>query len=540
MGKRLRKKTGGENRYAEKSKTPENAGDFATKSEVTEVKQGIDVLSGEIKTVGESVTALLESIKGSEKTPAQQQEMTEKQLADAQEINKRPNRAVPVFGEHTTKIGEDFLIKGITPLTPRDEAQKTFYTALKSPTDDGNMIEFQTRCDRMKMKCDLLKKAPHQLREFQGFQEFLEKTGFDNVVKVITTSTTSDFVPEGWSNEVQKYYYLALKVAALFNEFPMPQNPFRWDILGRPAAKRRAEPTASARGTNEVDAENPIQQVVTFDAEVLTVRVDLTEEFTEDAIDTYYDTLSREVIPEALAEGVESAIVNGDIRTTTNHQDDTGKAATDPETAWDGLRRHALLRSATVDVTADSGQFNYGRLTEVIGKGGKYLLSPADTAWVCDTSSYTKILNFSEVTTIDNFAMNATNVQGAVMMLMGRPLVVTEHLPLVNDSGVVSATAADNTRGTTLLVNRRQYRLGNIPRESVEMLWDPLTRFYYIVSTCRKDFQAMQAHEAGYTPACDDTQGITGINNGNRFRFCVSFVIRNQSLLGIGGRRCRP
>ena len=157
--------------------------------------------------------------------------------------------------------------------------------------------------------------------------------------------------------------------------------------------------------------------------------------------------------------------------------------------------------AATVDVTESSGTFNYGRLTELIGVGKKYLLSPADSAWVCDTEAYTQILNFTEVTTIDNFGLNATNVQGAVMMLMGRPLVVSEHIPLVHDDGAVDSTATNNVHGTCLLVNRKQYRMGNIPREGVDMFFDPLTRFHYIVSTCRKDFQAMQPHVAGYTPS---------------------------------------
>ena len=475
---------------------------YASKYELAEVKQGIDALTGSVQTVADTLNGLKESLKGADKSPGQRREIIERQLSHSTTITSRPNRAIPVFGEHTSKVGADFLIKGITPNMPLDEAQKTFYTALKSPTDDEAMLELQTRCDRIKMKCDLLKKQPHQLQEFAGFQSFLEKSGFEDVIKIIGTSTTTNFVPEGWSNEVQKYYYLALKVAALFNEFTMPQNPFNWDILGRPAAKLRAEPTASARGTaaNEVVATNPVQGVVTFTAKVITVRVDLTEEFTEDAIDTYYDTLSREVIPEALAEGVEKAIINGD--TSATHQDD-GIAATDPESAWNGLRRDALRHSsaATVDVTESSGTFNYGRLTELIGVGKKYLLSPGDTAWICDFEAYTQILNFTEVTTIDNFAMNATNVQGAMMMLMGRPLIVSEHLPLVHDDGVVDSTATNNVHGTCLLVNRKQYRMGNIPREGVEMLWDPLTRFFYIISTCRKDFQAMQPSALGYTPA---------------------------------------
>ena len=149
-------------------------------------------------------------MKGANKTGGQRREIIERQLADATTITDRPNRAIPVVGEHTTKVGADFLIKGITPDMPREEANKTFYKALKSPTDSEAMAELQTRCDRMKMKCELLKKQPHQLLEYEGFESFLEKTGFEGVIhKIVGTGTTTNFVPEGWSNEVQKYYYLS-------------------------------------------------------------------------------------------------------------------------------------------------------------------------------------------------------------------------------------------------------------------------------------------------------------------------------------------
>ena len=493
--------------------------EFATKTELEEVKAGLgevkqsmETMTSEFTTVGESVSALVESLKGSEKTPAEKKEMAERQLADVTEIEEkqRRNRPIPIFGDNTVKVGEDFLIKGVTPEVPYEEAQRNFYKALKSPTDDANLIEFQTRCDRMKLKCQMLNKKPYELKEYREWQSFLEKTGYDEIVKLVTTSTTTDFVPEGWSNQIERYYYLALKATMLFSEFTMPHNPFRWDILGRPTAHRRAEPATNQRGTagDEITASNPAQGVVTFDAEVLTVRVDLTEEFVEDSVDMYWEVLANEMLPEGLAEGMESAVLNGDTRTATNHQDDTGKTATDPETAWDGLRRHALRRSATVDNEASSGAFDYGRLTEMINAGGKYLINASETAWVVDTQNYTKILGFDEVKTIDNFGQMATNVQGAVMMLMGRPVVVSEHIALANDSGVVSATTADNTHGTLLLVNTKQFRIGNIPREgATQVLFDGLTRGYYFTLTCRKDFQAMQPHVAGYTPAAMSIKG---------------------------------
>ena len=515
---RIKKKSGdpseSEQEHEDPTETEENA-EFATKTELAEVKQGLDAvktgvqtLTTEFETVGQSVAALVESLKGSEKTPAQKKEMAEAQLEDAQEINKkRRGRAIPIYGDESVKIGEDFLIKGVTPELPRKEAKENFYTALKSDTDDANLIEFQTRCDRIKMKCELLNKRPYELEEFVEWQDFLEKTGFDDVVKLISLSTTTDFVPEGWSNQIEKYYYLNLKVADLFNEFPMPHSPFRWDILGRPEAKYHGETPASARGAaaNEIDADDPDQGVVTFTARKLTVRVDLTEEFVEDSVDMYYNVLSQEMIPEGMAEGVEIATLNGDRDGT--HQDN-GITATSPASAWDGLRKMATERTATQDVTADSGSFNYGRLADLIEKGGKYLLNPMDTAWICNIGAYTEILDFNEVKTVDNFGQMATNVKGAVMMLMGRPLIVSEHIPLVGDDGFVSATVADNVHDTLLLVNKKQFRCGNRPvGNASEVLFDPLTRVYYFTLVMRKDFQSMQPRVAGYTPVSMTLKG---------------------------------
>ena len=515
---RIKKQKAGDTPEEEQGGTPEpkTSVEFATKTELEEVKAGLgevkkgqEVLTTEIKTVGESIAALVSSFKGSEKTPAEKKEMAERQLADATEIEEkqRRSRAIPIFGDNTAKVGEDFLIKGVTPDIPRKEAQANFIKALKSPTDDANLAEFQVRCDRVKMKCELLGKKPYELEEYQEWQDFLEKTGYDEIVKVITTSSTTDYIPEGWSNQIEKYYYLELKVAALFNEFDMPTRQFTWDLLGRPEAKYRAEQTASLRGTaaNEVVATDPVQGVVQFTAKKLTVRVDVTDEFVEDSIDMYYDTLSQETIPEAMAEGVENGMLNGDSDGT--HQD-SGTTATDTASAWNGLRKRAIERTATVDVTANSGSFNYGRLTEVIAQGGKYLLNPGDTAWICSIDAYTEILNFDEVKTVDNFGDMATNVQGAVMMLMGRPLIVSEHIPKVHDDGTVDATAANNVHDTLLLVNKKQFRCGRRPRaEMTEVAYDPQTQFYYFIATIRKDFQAMEPIGAGYTPVAQTLKG---------------------------------
>ena len=87
----------------------------------------------------------------------------------------------------------------------------------------------------------------------------------------------------------------------------------------------------------------------------------ITEEFREDALMEYLPTLTEEVIPMALAQGLESTLINGDTRTT--HQDD-GHTTADVRDLFDGIRRIALERAATIN----AGTYNFGVFSKVARK----------------------------------------------------------------------------------------------------------------------------------------------------------------------------
>ena len=52
---------------------------FASKYEVAEIQRGVDALTGKIETVSESVNALVESLKGANKTGGERREIIQRQ-----------------------------------------------------------------------------------------------------------------------------------------------------------------------------------------------------------------------------------------------------------------------------------------------------------------------------------------------------------------------------------------------------------------------------------------------------------------------------
>ena len=128
------------------------------------------------------------------------------------------------------------------------------------------------------------------------------------------------------------------------------------------------------------------------------VPVIITEEFSEDMLMAYMPTLIQEVIPGAMAEGLESMLINGDSEGT--HQDN-GITNDDVESITDGLRKIAIAAGATVDLST----YNFSSFSKVLRKGGKWTVKPRDGAWIMSNSAYTQCIDFDQVKTLDKMSM---------------------------------------------------------------------------------------------------------------------------------------
>jgi HK97 family phage major capsid protein len=178
----------------------------------------------------------------------------------------------------------------------------------------------------------------------------------------------------------------------------------------------------------------------------------------------------RSGIVRAVAEAVEETVINGDIAGTQ----DAGTASNSAVKVSNGLRKTGLGK-ATVDFTGAAlteDEF-LAKITEMQLAGGVYLdqraVNRGDVVLVIDQHMYGKIRNFNSFKTLDVAGRLATLFGGKIDSVFGIPLVVTSLLPVVNASGVVDATSANNTLSTCVMANIMTCRLsfnGNVISES--------------------------------------------------------------------------
>ena len=494
MGTKIKRK-GGNNPYREKSDVqPQGESEFVTQDDLntalTPIQQGMT-------TIVDTVKALQESLKGSEKTDAQHQEIVERQVEDADKVNSRKKAVIPVFDNKNAVGDEQMFLKGFTPNMSRYEAKTAIQDVLTMQPETETLKEYQVWSDRIKFQCELLGKRPIDLMIYPQYEDFLQKTGIDKTLNLAGAAT--NFIPEGWSMETLAYYYQALKLGMAFEEFTMPNSPYTYPIIGRPTA-HYATRANSQRGTAadefplSADAD---EGAVTFTARTISVRVDLEEEYVEDSA-MAMEALVSQLIPYEMARAVESAIINGDTNGT--HQDANFQSATSPvEKAWDGLRRIALERSATLDIEAGSATYGYDDFSRLVEEGGIYTVFPDDNCWVMPNAAYTKATRFTQLETFDKFPQS-TNITGAIGQILGRDVIVSPEYPQVLSADGTN-TAANNTQTGFTLFNKMQFKIGNRRMERVRMHFDDVTGAYYVVATRRLDFQAMENRRAGYTPA---------------------------------------
>lgn len=460
------------------------------------------VPQGQVDAISKSIAALNDIIKGNAgklKTHGEKLLAVENQLADALEIInsfKKERKAVPIFGADDPSIAREWLFKDLKEGMPQKKAVEIVYKALATPfKEDECMKEWQEYMDKFKLYKGYFGKDPVDTPIFGEYEIFLEKSGLKDALSV--AGSPANFIPEGWSSEILQYYQQELMVATLFDDFEMPQNPFYWKILGTGfSVKLHGEPTQdpSSKITSTKHAQTPI----TFNAKTLAGRILFSDDLEEDELPAYVPTLRDELIPRAMAEAKEDALVNGD--TAGTHQDTAVTDADDPRKAVLGLRAIAADESAEYNVQTGGSAFAYSDFAEVlklhsVTSGDRssrvnFGVRVNEGGWVMSNKTYLSAIAFDEVETADKINL-PTNINGVVNVIYGRPVVVSQFYPdTMNSSG---RDTGAGTTGGFVHVNRRQFRIGNRRPIEVTSFNKPEELQKGMVVSHRFDFQRMLA-----------------------------------------------
>ena len=306
--------------------------------------------------------------------------------------------------------------------------------------------------------------------------------------KALNTATDgsgADFVPIGFSANLIDDIRLQLKVSALFNTITLPakSGAFEAPIRG---ARQRAYLIGEPR-TNDPSkipaGEIPTGSIV-FNAKRHGLRLLFTDDMDEDSAVAIMPLVLEE-LAQAIADGQEDAIVNGDV--TATHQDSDVTGADDVRKSFPGLR--FLSGGASGTAAIDISTFSIENVRAIRKAMGKYGVNPNDLAWIVSISAMIQMLSIDEVLTMDKIGTKATILNGQLASLDGSPVVVSEFMRQdLNTSGVFDGATETDT--SILLAHRRSFVSGIKPSGiQVDTDKDIETLMNVAVISRRLDFQ---------------------------------------------------
>lgn len=294
------------------------------------------------------------------------------------------------------------------------------------------------------------------------------------------TATGAEWVPRDLSTELYRRTYLNSDIAQMMlaREVEMPSDPFDLPIsTTRPTFYKNNVQGREAKGST------PGTGKFTLTSQKLMCMVQYSYEVSEDAIIAVLP-LMQNLIGEAAAAALESAIINGDTGGTHQDSDITDPDAAD--TVFDGLRKLSLaVAGLKVDLSTGISRANLLSLKSKLGKWGR---NPNDLAWICGTLTENRFLGLDEVVTVDKRGPGATTVTGRLNSYLGIPIVISEAAREdLNASGVYDGSTT--TKGSLILANLSNFVLGNRREFMIETDRNIRSQTIDLVASFRKAFK---------------------------------------------------
>lgn len=316
--------------------------------------------------------------------------------------------------------------------------------------------------------------------------------------KALTTSGTNtgaEWIPRDLSSELLRRLYLESRIAQFMiaKEIQMPTDPY--DL---PLSTTRPKFFKNRVQNREAQASDPGTDKQTLTTTKLMALVQYSYEANEDSIIPLLPLL-QQLLGEAAAAALESAIINGD--TTATHQDtDTALEVDAVEKSWMGLRKLAL-GVAALKVDISTGGITRANLISIKKKLKKYGRNPRDLAWIIGTQAENDFLGLDDVALWQNRGSTPTTAVGEIFQYLGIPFLVSEAAREdLNAAGVNDGVTT--TKGSIILANLGYFLFGNRREFTVEVDRNIRSQTNDIVASFRKAFQPQETPSATVPTVC--------------------------------------
>lgn len=428
-----------------------------------ELKQATEELAGTIATLTQAVQEAKEQFHG--EAPADVQEKLERIASDVTTLSETVRRI-----DEAPALKRAFDIEGATEAKRMTfERKSQIPSSVSGDAEMARIFELQDTLEIMRF----VKRhdSSFNIRATKSFRELQQiKTAYDG-----ETGSGEEWIPTGYSPDLIMKFELERQIASLFTTVNMPNDPFKIPAqTGRSTAylkTRLQDPTESESTTGDI----------TLSCQTIAAYSKCAYEVEEDAIIAMLPFI-RQDLAQALADGEENALINGD--TTETHQDSDVSLSYDIRKAWKGLRRLARDGSDTYDM----GEPTTIKMRYVRSLMGKYAVSPRRLVYIVSPVGLIHLLGLDEVITMEKYGSNATVITGELGRFDGTPVVVSGYLREdLNASGVVDG--ATETKTGLLLTNTSGYVIGRKRAPMIESFRDVVAGADEIVASMREDFE---------------------------------------------------
>ena len=175
----------------------------------------------------------------------------------------------------------------------------------------------------------------------------------------------------------------------------------------------------------------------------------------------------KDKLSKSVARTMVSDFLNGDsvLTASTNiNLIDGTPAGTESYTGADGLRKTAFTQSKTYDV----GTLDFADYLTLLGALGNNGVTE-DMAYIHSMGARTAALGIAEFKQAYVNGVNSTALTGVVPSIMGAQISVERMLPATNVAGKVSATPANNVKGSILAVHNTAVQWGTNGDYNIEV-----------------------------------------------------------------------
>lgn len=307
------------------------------------------------------------------------------------------------------------------------------------------------------------------------------------------TGYGAEWIPDLWANQLWRRTRIENAVLGLLEKIDMPQDDWTLPIEGDdPVVYRVPVATDDAQlnpAGSTVTASKAGTSQVKLVAHKIGARVPWAREQQEDSIIPFVPEIRRKML-RAMEDAIEYCVLHADTTTGTGNINkyDATVNATDKDVwllGFDGIAHIPL-----VDNTGNAYDVN-GAPTVAALRTVRRLLAPEllnamnELVYVVEPVTATKLLDISEVLTMDKFGPRATVLTGQLAAFDSIPVVISAQLRQAAINGQISATPANNTKGRILLFHRPSFRFGYRRRVTLTVAQYPESDAAQLISFAR-------------------------------------------------------